>query len=326
MGTVYRRGEKWRAEVHKNGERRSATFMTKRQALDWIGKTETALLAGPRSSPTMRTALDRYAEESGRSRWDILRLGAFRREDWSALPIAEVTPKVIAAWRDQRLSEVAPGTVIREMTLLRAVFEAARRDWEWIDRNPLADVRRPPAPEPRKRLVADEEIAEMTRSLGYRGQVNTVEHEVAVAMLLALETGMRAGELLALKWPDVDADRRVARLHRSKTGPGREVPLSSRAVELFAVMKAKRLVRVRTIRKGFVFHVTGQTLDTLFRRARGRAALSGFTFHDLRATAATRLSRVLDPRELARMLGHSDLNSLMIYYRESAESIAARLG
>lgn len=326
MGTVYRRGKGWRAEVHKRGQRKSATFDTKRQALDWIAKTEDELLAGPVHSPTMRTALDRYADEPGRSRWDILRLTAFRREQWAALPVNEVTPKIIAAWRDQRITEVSAGTVIRELTLLRSVFEAARRDWEWVKTNPVKDVRKPPAPEPRKRLISDAERDEMLASLGYKGAVNTVEHETAVAMLLALETGMRAGELLALKWTDVDLPRRVAKLHRSKTGPGRDVPLSTRAVELFGVMQAKRLVRVRTIRKGFVFHLTGQTLDVLFRRARKRAALSGFTFHDTRATAATRLSAVLDVRDLARMLGHSDLSSLLVYYRASAESIAEKLG
>lgn len=326
MGTVYRRGAGWRAEVHKRGQRRSSTFYTKREALDWIAKTEDELLAGPVSSPTMRTVLDRYADEPGRSRWDILRLGAFRRLEWAALPVNQVTAKTIAAWRDVRLTQVAPGTVIRELTLLRSVFEAARRDWELVKTNPVKDVRRPPAPEPRKRLISDEERDEMLRSFGYQGEVTTVEHETAVAMLLALETGMRAGELLALKWPDVDLPRRVAKLHRSKTGPGRDVPLSTRAVELFGVLKDKRLVRARTIRKGYVFHVTGKTLDTLFRRARKRAALSGFTFHDTRATAATRLSAVLDVRDLARMLGHSDLSSLLVYYRAPAESIAAKLG
>lgn len=326
MGTVYRRGEKWRAEVHVRGDRRSATFASKRLALDWIGKTEAALLAGPLSSPTMRTALDRYADESGRSRWDILRLGAFRREEWAALPIAEVTAKVIAQWRDRRLTEVSPGTVIREMTLLRSVFEAARRDWEWIERNPLSDVRRPPAPQPRQRTISDAERDKMLAALGYAGHVRTVGHETAVAMLLALETGMRAGEILALTWADVDTQRRVAKVRRSKTGPGRDVPLSTAAVDLFERMREKRLIRLRTVRKGYVFHITGPTLDVLFRRARVEAGLSGFTFHDTRATAATRLSKILDPRELARMLGHSDLNSLMIYFRASAESIAERLG
>lgn len=323
---MYRRGEKWRAEVHVRGQRMSATFSIKRQALDWIAKTEDDLLSGPVSRPTMRTALDRYADEPSRSRWDILRLTAFRREDWAALPINEVSPKILAAWRDKRLESVSPGTVLREMTLLRAVFEAARRDWEWIAKNPLSDVRKPSAPQPRNRLITEAEQAEMVRALGYKGEVRTVSDEVAVAFLLALETGMRLGELIALTWKDVDTFRRVAKLHKSKTGPGRDVALSMAAVDLFEVMRRKRLVRVRTIRKGCVFNITSDTLGTLFRRARDRAGLSGFTFHDARSAAITRLAQRLDVLDLARMIGHQDINSLRIYYRPNAETIAERLG
>lgn len=66
-------------------------------------------------------------------------------------------------------------------------------------------------------------------------------------------------------------------------------------------------------------------MDALFRKARDKCGIEGVTFHDSRANAATMLSRHLDILELARALGHSDLKKLMIYYRKSAEDIAAGL-
>jgi integrase len=167
----------------------------------------------------------------------------------------------------------------------------------------------------------------MVAALGFDGQrVETLKHEVAVALLLALETAMRAGEILALRPADLDYRRRVAVLHRSKTGPGRDVPLSSRAIELLKIMGRRRLLHPRSTPDGRIWHATGDTLDATFRRARTAAGLDGFTFHDSRATALTRLSKVLQPLELARMSGHSNLNELLTYYREPVESIAARLG
>lgn len=326
MGTVYRRGDRWRAEVSRKGTRRSATFDTRREAIDWVATVEEEIAVGPVSRPTMRTAIDTYLREPGRSRWDTLRLTAVSRENWTRMPMRDVTPAVLSEWRDRRLTEVKPGTVLREITLLRSLFEAARRDWGWIERNPIADVRKPPRQPARERIVSDEERDEILRALGFDGErIETIQHETAVAFLLALETGMRAGELLSLTADLVDLERRVATLLKSKTGPGRRVPLSREAVRLFRLLLAKRMVRVRKLAVGRLFHVSSASLDVTFRRARKTAGLSGFTFHDARATAITRLARRLEPLELARMVGHSDLKSLLVYYRATAETIAARL-
>lgn len=136
---------------------------------------------------------------------------------------------------------------------------------------------------------------------------------------------MRAGEVLGLTWDRVKA--RSVLLEKTKNGDRREVPLSTRAVALLGLMKDKRLRHVRVVRAdGRVWHIDTETLDQLFRRARTNAGLVGFTFHDTRATALTRLARVLSPLELARMVGHRDLASLMMYYAEPAESLAEKLG
>lgn len=326
MGTVARRGEVWRAQIARAGIRESRTFATRQQAIDWIVAREAAILSGKVLSgrQTLADAADRWERARNPSRSDQTRLRALRALPWAKQPIVQLTPETISGWRDERLGKVRPATVIRELTTLRSVIEYARRDLGWIAANPIRDVRAPKEPPPRSRLISAAEIATMLDTLEYVGAVETVRHEVAVALLLALETAMRAGEICGLRWEHVGDQ--VAHLPKTKNGDARDVPLSTQARALLAVMRKKKLVHARKKPDGRVFHITAGTLDALFRRARQDGGMEGFTFHDSRANALTRLSKILSPLELARMAGHRDLGSLLIYYREPAASIAERLG
>lgn len=329
MGSIRKRGDTYRAEVYRKGVRDSATFETRVEAVDWIVQREADLLTGaaPAGRQTVRQAIEHYLAMRPRARSDISRLNAIAKLAWTADPVAGLTTETIAGWRDARAAKVRPATVRREMTALRAVLEVARKELRWISANPIKDVTRPPKPQARHRTISDAERDAMVKQLDFDGaRVETIGHETAVALLLALETAMRAGELLALAPADVDYDRRVATLQTSKTGIGRGVPLSTRAVALFKIMEGRKMIRIRESRAGRIFHVDSASLDVTFRRARVAAGLRGFVFHDSRATALTRLARVLQPLDLARMSGHSNLSELLTYYREPVESIAVRLG
>src|SRR5690606_1820058 len=105
---------------------------------------------------------------------------------------------------------------------------------------------------------------------------------------------------------------------QTKNGDRRAVPLSSRAVSLFKSLEKLHKVKL--------FTLTPALRDVYFRQAKALAEVEGATFHDARATALTRLSKKLSILELARMVGHRDPRSLMIYYRESAANIARKLG
>jgi integrase len=210
--------------------------------------------------------------------------------------------------------------VDREITLLRGVFRLARREWQWMTGDPWVDVSRPKQPPPRDRRISEEEIQAILTACGYceGARPDDRYQETAVLFLLAIETAMRAGELVGLAWDRVDLDRRVATLEQTKNGTGRRVPLSSRAVELLRSLEGLHPVRCVAI--------SSSVLDATFRRARWRAGIEGLTFHDTRHEAITRLARRLDLLDLARMVGHRDPRSLMIYYNATAEELAGRLG
>ena len=129
---------------------------------------------------------------------------------------------------------------------------------------------------------------------------------------------MRAGEIAGLRWRDVFADRRFAKVGGGKTAAARrDVPLSTEALRIIAQMPRD---------DERVFGIDVSQIDALFRKARGRAMIVDLHFHDLRHTAITRLARRLDVLALARMVGHRDLRMLQVYYNESAEDLAGRLG
>ena len=320
MASIRRRGKTWFAEVYKNGERDSKTFRTKAEAAAWSLQREAEIAGKKLPDKTLKEALDRYAREVAPerkgARWEILRCTALARYDLAKRRCGDLTATDLAEWRDGRLAKVSAATVRREIAFLRSVFDIARREWRWMRANPLDDVRRPPAPASRKRRVSGDEVDRITLALGYDGGAPTTSsHRVALAWLFALETAMRSGEILGLTWRDVSA--KSVRLERTKNGDAREVPLSARAREIIGLMP----------RDGVrVFGLEDALRDALFRKARDRTKIEDLHFHDSRAEAIWRLSKKLDVLELARIIGHRDIRSLMIYYQTSADELADRLG
>ena len=314
----------WRIQIEVRGVRDSSTQPTKRDALEWAARrtTEIKAMAGGKGGTvkTLRQALDKYAEEvspkkRGESK-EIIRLEAFKRQ---ALPIdrklSELTTPDLVTWRDSRLKINARGSVLRDMTLLGSVLETARKEWKWIEVNPMRDVTRPENPDHRERLITGPETRRMLRALGYGFPVRTVSQAVAACFLMALSTGMRAGELCGLRWVDVKGD--FVRLPMTKNGSPRDVPLSKPAHRL--------LERMKGWDKDLVFGIKSQTLDALFRKARDKAGLSGFTLHDSRHTAATRIAQKLHVLDLCKVFGWKNPKQAAVYYNESASNIAKRL-
>ena len=328
MPTIRKRPTGWQAMIRlKDHPAESQIFDTKARASAWGHAREAEIKAQGKSlvKATLLDAFEKYRAEV----CPTLKSGANASKRLLALskvkdllpmskPVAEVTAVDLSKFRDTRLGEVAIATVRKEMTIIRSVLESARRDWGMIMVNPIQDVKKPPAPPDRKRLFTDAEAKKIIDSLGYVDEVTTLQHQVAVALLLAFETGMRAGELLGLTWDMVNLEGRYVTLPETKNGDQRYVSLSSKAVDLIGKLKG--------LDKTQVFTVTSASLDALFRKARDKHKILNLHFHDSRANAITMLAKKLEILDLARMIGHKDLKNLLIYYRESATEIADKLG
>ncbi|WP_085740843.1 site-specific integrase [Pseudomonas syringae] len=137
--------------------------------------------------------------------------------------------------------------------------------------------------------------------------------------LLALETAMRQGEILGLKVKDVRLTDRYVRLEMTKNGESRNVPLTRRAGELLKNLIAEREGEIP------IFRLSSASADAMFRKIRDELRISDLHFHDTRHEATTRLARKVDVLDLARITGHKDPRSLMVYYNATAAEMASRL-
>jgi integrase len=313
----------------RNGVRKSATMRTKAEATNWAAAQEAELISmkhGAYPRKTFAEAMHRYVDEVSAKkkgfRHEQLRLCALERDypKLAAMVISEIDTPHMSAWRDDRLKKVSAGSVQRDINLLSNVFTIARDEWRWCGKTPFAGVRRPGDNPPRTRRVQPAEVRLLCRWLGYRSdRVATKQQEVAMAFLVGLRTGMRAGEILSLSDESVDLARRVATVeHKTQhiTGRPRQVPLTRQGVRLLRRMSGR----------GRYFSLTSASLDALFRKARDSAGLKDLHFHDSRAEALTRLSKRVSVMDLAKISGHKDLRVLLeSYYRVTAEEIAGKL-
>jgi integrase len=319
MASITKTLKGYRAFVARKGIRKSKVLPTKKEARDWAARAEYEILNGDKIAAKMKLSelFDKYAREVSPKkrgvRWETLKLENFCRDSLSNISLDVLTPNDFASWRDQRLREVAPATVAREMQLMSSVLNVARKEWGYIGVNPLSDVAKPKKPPPRDRLPTEDEIERLRHCAGE--DLSKATARAFHAFLFALATAMRAGEIAGLEWNRIDLERRVAKLVHTKNGRPREVPLSSEAVRLLKMLP----------KSDPVFGLSIRQLDVLFRKSRDKAQIADLHFHDSRHAAITALAKKLDVLALARMVGHSDLRMLQIYYNESAEDLAKRL-
>lgn len=328
MATIIQRNGKWRVQIRMKGVSRSATFERATDARAWAARVESQIMDGIQGNAPRNTVFadiaQRYLKEVTPSkrgaREESYRIGRVLKTPIANVQLADLRPQDFADWRDQRLQEVSPTSVGRELTTLSAICEHAMKEWGLLRENPVRKISKPKKGRARTRRPTEQEIADICAALLYQpdGKPKLVVQRVAIAVLFAIETAMRAGEICGLKWADVNFTRRLAHLPITKNGDSRDVPLSKRALEL--------LEQLRGIDDDWVFNLDVQSLDVLFRRARDNCGIIDLHFHDTRREALTRLSKKVPVEVLAKISGHRDLRILLnVYYRPDMADIAQML-
>lgn len=342
MASFYKRGGyQWEARIRRRGfPTIGRTFETKSEAQIWAIQTEAEMQRGtfvsrnPAEDLSMRDLIVRFTQEVSPSHKGHMKEVARMRHTakcrvWETY-VANLKPADIAAWRDQRLKEVAPSTVLREIGDLALVLNHAIKEWGLVlPSNPFKSVKRPKVSNARERRLkladqqdkfakSEEEIllaacSTDSSELG-RCRVKWLKPMVE----LAIETAMRRGELLRLEWQHVDLNTSVAYLPDTKNGEPRHVPLTPKATEIF-----RSLDRVNSDR---VFDISENAFKLAWQRALKRSGLKDLHFHDLRHEAASRLAEKLSNiLELSSVTGHKDIRMLKRYYHPRAEDLAKKL-
>lgn len=335
MASFRKRSGRWQARVTRKGQPDLAkTFDTKEDAQKWARAIEREIDTGTflqcqyASGQTVRELIDRYRKEvvpklRGAST-ELFRLRTIDRHI-GHLSVAALTPAAIAGYRDRRLAEVTASTCLRELQSLSAMLALAHREWQVIATNPAQSIRKPSPNRPRERRLGPGEEARLLAQLTPLERLGDGKWPRGIRnfwikpfVQLLLETAMRRGELLALRWERIDLAKRTAHVPVTKNGFSRTVPLSTAAVRVLESLP-------RAI-DGRVFPLTPNAIKQAWDRARARAGLSDLHLHDLRHEAASRLAERLNVLELAAITGHRDLRMLQRYTHLSPESLASKIG
>lgn len=372
MATIRKRGElQWQARVRRKGyPDQVKTLETRAEAEAWARKVESEIDRGvfvnraEAEATSLHDLLARYEREivpdkkGAAQERSVLR--ALRATDLAMRPVASVRGADVAKLRDDWIKTLKPATVLRRLAVLSHVLNIARKEWGMESlSNPVEFVRKPQPNNARSRRIAtaEEEGGRPTDDGELERVIAASSSSILPAVIrLAVETAMRRGEIVALRWEYIDLKRQVAHLPVTKNGSPRDVPLSSRAIavlhELKRVAEARVAERVGSedaakiayLPSGPVFRIRSDAVTRAFERAVDRARriyleeceeakrqpdakyLVDLRFHDLRHEAASRLASVYQLHELTKVTGHKDPRMLMRYYHPKAEELAKRLG
>ena len=328
MASIRKRNGKYQALVRRNGVGQiGKSFLTRKEAERWARQIEIQIESGAfqlqreeATTATFRETIERYvAEITPKKRGaasEQIRLKAILREEWTNTPIAQISSRHIAEFRDKRLNRVCGSTVRREMLLLRHVFEVAKKEWRLsIRSNPVNDVSRPPSSPSRERRLSDDEFKKLFAALH-----KCRNADVVPAVRLAIATGMRRGEMLSLNWGDINWQSLTAVLKMTKNGSKRVVPLSADAIAILTE------IQKRSEGTGRVFTISAIGLRLAWERSVRRAKISDFRFHDMRHEAISRFFELgLSVPEVALISGHKTAAMLFRYTHLRAEDVGKKL-
>ena len=228
----------------------------------------------------------------------------------------EITAPMIEKYKADRLKKVEPATVNREMACLRHMFTKAI-SWGYIKGSPLTEVKKLKEPPGRVRYLTPEEIDCLFAAIDQlSGGSGTYLKPIVI---MALNTGMRKGEILGLKWRDLDIEGRKITIMKSKNNEVRTIPIND---TLYVELKKLS----RNVHSAYVFsHSNGEAFGSVrksFERAVEEAGIEDFTFHDLRHTFASHLVMSgCDLRSVQQLMGHKDIKMTMRYSHLSKEHL-----
>lgn len=322
MATINKRGPfQFQAQVRRKGyPHQTKTFESKREAEDWAAMVElemrqrTFVDRSEAESTTFGEILERYLQEITPEKrgWraESSRIRQFQRHPLALRVLSSLRSVDFSNYVKERKLAVGPKTICLELSVMSAVFNVAADEWSIPVTNPITSIRKPGLPQERKRRLMGDEEARL-----FKAAKDSRVPALAFCITLAIETGMRRGEIAELTWKQVDLHNRVIRLDMTKNGDGRTVPLTEAAEAAIRALP-------RPLHGGPVTTCHDSNgLGAAFRRVCHRAGITNLHFHDLRHEAASRLARKMEVATLAKVMGWRTLQMAMRYYNPTDDEL-----
>ena len=329
MATFTKRGSKYLVQVRRKGFPVTCrSFHLKSDAEEWARHMETKADRGDLPTPVkvlnsykVKDIVERYRNEitikKRSADTETYMLNAFIRHPLAKLTLAQITSSHFAVYRDKRLKNVKPGTVNRELTIIKHAFDVAEREWGIpIRNNPLGRVKKLKVNNARSRRLSDNE---------YKALLDAIETSrnslIKPLVNFAIETGMRRGEILRLSWIDIDYDNRTLHIPITKNGHARTIPMTTKAIEILQELQCRD-----DDDKHKPFPLSDNAAKLAWQRLLKRSGIEDLHFHDFRHEAISRFfEKGLSVPEVALISGHRDFRMLFRYTHLKASDIASKL-
>ncbi len=296
-----------------------ATFARLTDAKKWASSTESAIREGRHFKTTeakrhtLADLIDRYLEQVAPQkrnvRNDIRHLGYFRDKIGFVL-LSDLTTALVIEARDSLRNGIrSNSTLNRYMVSFSHACTVATNEWEWLQENPCRKIRKLKEPRGIVRFLSEDELHRML----YTARLKR-NHDLYHAIVLSLSTGARQGEIMGMKWDQIDFRRQVITLYETKNNEIRLLPLSGLALE-----SLQERLRTRRIDTELVFPQTKNPqirldLKSPFEALLKETGIKEFRWHDLRHTAASYLAmNGASLAEIAEVLGHKTLAMVKRY-------------
>ena len=285
---LYQKQGKWFIDYYHQGRRvREAVGTSKKAAEQALATRKTEILQGRYHWLDEKRAItfdvlaeeyEKYSKANKRSWQNDIYLIHKLTESFGGRLITGITPFLAEKYKGERLKAgVRPATVNRELACLKHMFSLAVR-WGKLTDQPLRKVK----------LLREENCIEQILTADQETKLLAAAKEPLHSMLVvALNTGMRRGEIFALTWSCVDYKRMLITVINSKSGRSRKIPMNEAVVSVLKKLQP-------TGGSGFAFAdpKTGKpfgSVKTAFLTALKTSKIPPLRFHDLRHTFATRL-------------------------------------
>ena len=325
MATIRKRGSRWHVQIRHVGQPSiTRSFAEKQSAIEWARQTEAHIdrsgLAPNRaalSKLTLGDLLVRYQNEivvhKRGSQAETYIVEALAREKMSVYSIGRITPDVLRRYRDERLKLVKGATVCRQLSVLQHAFNVAIKEWGYpLSENPVAAIAKPPVGPSRNRRLQEGEF-----ELLLNGCANSRVWWLKPLIILAIETGMRRGELLSISQANLSLEARTLYIPVTKNGHPRTIPLTEKACDILNTSISDN---------DRIFPPSANAFRLAWERLKRRVGIEDLRFHDLRHEAISRFFEMgLSVPEVALISGHRDYRMLFRYTHLRAEDVVKKL-
>ena len=308
MATIRKRNDKYQVQVRVKGQYASDTFVNLNHARSWIRQKEIELegmVLGKRYKPkTMLEILNQYKTKitplKKSSKNELVFINALVKHKWIQKPLSSLCPSDVAGYRDLRLQTIKASSFAREFCILKHALKVAEVEWNWnVPTNLLGNIKIPKVHVKVIRRIDDIDLERLL--IASAKHTNKYLNPI---ITLALETAMRRGEILSLKWSDIDLYRGLIIIDNTKTGFPRSIQMND---------KVRSVLTSLNKQDERVFPMTTNSLRLCYQRLCKKLGVK-VRFHDVRHEAISRLfEQNLSIPHIASISGHRTMSQLFRY-------------